>query len=128
MACPLLPQGLRGDMSKSHDSNHRDLEGSPGSSSDALSGREGILRKPAHSRRDAGGHCGLLPAPSPVAGEHALANPADAGGAPSAGGGEGHRPEAPGSQDLLTAVGDTAPATVYEVAARLLAPPPEERP
>ncbi len=32
------------------------------------------------------------------------------------------------AQDLLTTVGDTAPATVYEAAARLLAPPPEERP
>jgi hypothetical protein len=34
----------------------------------------------------------------------------------------------PEAQDLLTTVGDTAPATVYEAAARLLAPPPEERP
>jgi hypothetical protein len=29
------------------------------------------------------------------------------------------------AQDLLTTVGDAAPATVYEAAARLLAPPPE---
>jgi hypothetical protein len=33
----------------------------------------------------------------------------------------------PEAQDLLTTVGDAAPATVYEAAARLLAPPPEER-
>ena len=32
------------------------------------------------------------------------------------------------AQDLLTTVGDAAPATVYEAAAWLLAPPPEERP
>jgi hypothetical protein len=31
-------------------------------------------------------------------------------------------------QDLLTTVGDAAPATVYEAVAWLLAPPPEEHP
>ena len=34
----------------------------------------------------------------------------------------------PEAQDLLTAVGDLAPATLYEVAEWLLAPAPEERP
>lgn len=100
------------------------LDSHPTLSPSARAFCEGLLTQ----GENVGGHCGLLPAPSRVAGDHAPASPADAGGAQSAGGGEGHRPEPPGSPGLLTTAGDAAPASVYEAAAGLLAPSPEERP